>query len=114
MTAAIPGNLAPQPPAPLRILFVFAWLVVGGEETEVRLLAENLDKPRSRANAAAEQVISTMLYLIPIFVLTAVTIAFLLVRNLRRPLRDLEGEALASGIRIVQELGLAQKYGFKG
>jgi polysaccharide biosynthesis protein PelF len=28
---------------PLRILFVFAWLVVGGEETEVRLLAQNLD-----------------------------------------------------------------------
>ena len=24
---------------PIRILFVFAWLVVGGEETEVRLLA---------------------------------------------------------------------------
>lgn len=34
--------------------------------------------------------------------------------SLRRPLRDLEGEALASGIRIVKELGLAQKYGFKG
>jgi glycosyltransferase involved in cell wall biosynthesis len=30
-------------PAPVRILFVFAWLVVGGEETEVRLLAEHLD-----------------------------------------------------------------------
>ncbi|MDQ6693746.1 MAG: glycosyl transferase family 1, partial [Chloroflexota bacterium] len=28
---------------PVRILFVFAWLVVGGEETEVRLLARNLD-----------------------------------------------------------------------
>src|SRR5438105_2621013 len=26
-----------------RVLFVFAWLVVGGEETEVRLLARNLD-----------------------------------------------------------------------
>ncbi|MDR2786779.1 MAG: 4-hydroxy-tetrahydrodipicolinate synthase [Candidatus Accumulibacter sp.] len=33
--------------------------------------------------------------------------------SLRRPLRDLEGEALASGVRIVRELGLAQKYGFK-
>ena len=31
---------------PLRILFVFAWLVVGGEETEVRLLAEALDPKR--------------------------------------------------------------------
>ena len=33
-------------PRPLRILFVFAWLVVGGEETEVRLLAEALDPTR--------------------------------------------------------------------
>jgi glycosyltransferase involved in cell wall biosynthesis len=31
---------------PVRILFVFAWLVVGGEETEVRLLAKNLDRRR--------------------------------------------------------------------
>lgn len=35
---------APEPP--IRILFVFAWLVVGGEETEVRLLAHNLDQSR--------------------------------------------------------------------
>src|SRR5215203_4513342 len=28
---------------PRRILFVFAWLVVGGEETEVRLLATHLN-----------------------------------------------------------------------
>lgn len=31
---------------PKNILFVFAWLVVGGEETEVRLLAANLDRSR--------------------------------------------------------------------
>lgn len=31
---------------PRRVLFVFAWLVVGGEETEVRLLARNLDPRR--------------------------------------------------------------------
>jgi glycosyltransferase involved in cell wall biosynthesis len=31
-------------PRPVRILFVFAWLVVGGEETEVRLLAQELDR----------------------------------------------------------------------
>ena len=30
-----------ESPPPIRILFVFAWLVVGGEETEVRLLARN-------------------------------------------------------------------------
>jgi glycosyltransferase involved in cell wall biosynthesis len=35
---------------PIRILFVFAWLVVGGEETEVRLLARNLDPARYRIN----------------------------------------------------------------
>ncbi|MBC7676227.1 MAG: glycosyltransferase [Rhodoferax sp.] len=33
---------------PIRILFVFAWLVVGGEETEVRLLAQALDNTRYR------------------------------------------------------------------
>jgi glycosyltransferase involved in cell wall biosynthesis len=33
---------------PVRILFVFAWLVVGGEETEVRLLAQALDRTRYR------------------------------------------------------------------
>ncbi len=33
--------------------------------------------------------------------------------SLRRPLRDLQGDALQNGIRIVNELGLSQKYGFK-
>lgn len=33
--------------------------------------------------------------------------------ELRRPLTGLEGEALAKGIRIVQELGLDKKYGWK-
>ena len=32
----------------VRILFVFAWLVVGGEETEVRLLVQHLDPVRYR------------------------------------------------------------------
>jgi 4-hydroxy-tetrahydrodipicolinate synthase len=31
---------------------------------------------------------------------------------LRKPLRNLEGEALARGVRIVQELGLDRKYGY--
>lgn len=38
---------------PTRILFVFAWLVVGGEETEVRLLAANLDPQRFRIDVVA-------------------------------------------------------------
>lgn len=33
--------------------------------------------------------------------------------ELRRPLRGLEGDALAEGMRIVRELGLDKKYGFK-
>jgi glycosyltransferase involved in cell wall biosynthesis len=33
---------------PLQILFLFAWLVVGGEETEVRLLYKHLDPHRYR------------------------------------------------------------------
>lgn len=33
--------------------------------------------------------------------------------SLRRPLRDLDGDALEAGVRIVKELGLARKYGFK-
>jgi 4-hydroxy-tetrahydrodipicolinate synthase len=34
------------------------------------------------------------------------------VGELRRPLRGLEGEALAKGVRIVKELGLDKRYGF--
>ena len=40
-------------PEPIRILFVFAWLVVGGEETEVRLLAEALDPACYRLEVVA-------------------------------------------------------------
>ena len=40
-------------PHPTRILFVFAWLVVGGEETEVRLLAKNLDPRKYRIDVVA-------------------------------------------------------------
>ena len=42
-----------MPPEPMRILFVFAWLVVGGEETEVRLLAQALDPRRYRIDVVA-------------------------------------------------------------
>ena len=38
---------------PVNILFVFAWLVVGGEETEVRLLARHLDPARYRIDVIA-------------------------------------------------------------
>lgn len=36
-----------------RILFVFSWLVVGGEETELRLLAKNLDPTRYQLDVVA-------------------------------------------------------------
>ena len=32
--------------------------------------------------------------------------------DLRKPLTNLEGEALAKGMRIVQELGLDKRYGY--
>jgi 4-hydroxy-tetrahydrodipicolinate synthase len=35
------------------------------------------------------------------------------VGDLRKPLTNLDGEALAEGIRIVQELGLDTQYGHK-
>lgn len=38
----------PDPTPPLSVLFVFAWIVVGGEETEVRLLARTLPRDRYR------------------------------------------------------------------
>ncbi len=50
LTAQATGPIPePHPDAgKVRILWVFAWLVVGGEETEVRLLARNLDPARYR------------------------------------------------------------------
>ncbi len=44
-----------RPRPPLRVLFVFAWLVVGGEETEVRLLARRLDSERFTLDVLACQ-----------------------------------------------------------
>ena len=49
--AALAGGHIPRPhpdAGKIRILWVFAWLVVGGEETEVRLLARTLDRSRYR------------------------------------------------------------------
>ena len=47
------AGVEPEESGPIRILFVFAWLVVGGEETEVRLLAEHLDPRRYRIDVVA-------------------------------------------------------------
>lgn len=49
MNQAFPAVMTEATPDhPIRILFVMAWLVVGGEETEVRLLAKALDPRRYR------------------------------------------------------------------
>lgn len=45
--------MIPDTARPMRILFVFAWLVVGGEETEVRLLAQSLDPARHTIDVVA-------------------------------------------------------------
>ncbi len=45
--------MTPLGDRPMRILFVFAWLVVGGEETEVRLLAQALDRTRYTIDVVA-------------------------------------------------------------
>ncbi len=42
-----------NPGSPKRVLFVFAWLVVGGEETEVRLLAKHLNPARYQLDVLA-------------------------------------------------------------
>lgn len=42
-----------DPSERIRVLFVFAWLVVGGEETEVRLLARTLDPKKYRIDVIA-------------------------------------------------------------
>jgi glycosyltransferase involved in cell wall biosynthesis len=44
---------SPSGNGPRRVLFVFAWLVVGGEETEVRLLAKHLDPARYRLDVVS-------------------------------------------------------------
>lgn len=47
----IPAIPTAETSPPLRILFVFAWLAGGGEETELRLLARHLDPRRYRIEA---------------------------------------------------------------
>jgi glycosyltransferase involved in cell wall biosynthesis len=43
----------PRHEGPYRILFVFGWLVVGGEETELRLLAKHIDRTRYQLEVVA-------------------------------------------------------------
>ena len=52
-TLHFPVLPSPPAPQPRRVLFVFAWLVVGGEETELRHLARHLDPARWQLDVAA-------------------------------------------------------------
>jgi 4-hydroxy-tetrahydrodipicolinate synthase len=74
--------------------------------------------------AEAENFKSTYLELLPLLHFTYSAINPVAVKSLmkalglpagdlRKPLTNLEGEALAKGIRIVQELGLDRRYGYK-
>ncbi|MBA2449372.1 MAG: glycosyltransferase family 4 protein [Chloroflexi bacterium] len=51
--ASVHRDPLPEGAGARRILFVFNWLVVGGEETEVRLLARHLDPSRYRIEVVA-------------------------------------------------------------
>lgn len=49
----------------------------------------------------------------PVAVKSLMRVCGLPVGSLRRPLRDLEGALLESGVRVVRELGLDRKYGYR-
>jgi 4-hydroxy-tetrahydrodipicolinate synthase len=77
-----------------------------------------------RGYAEAESFKTTYLRLLPLLHFTYSAINPVAVKSLmkalglpagelRKPLTGLEGEALAKGLRIVEELGLAQRYGYK-
>ena len=49
-----PSSVVPRPSSAIRsVLFIFSWLVVGGEETEVRLLAKYIDPARYKLDVVA-------------------------------------------------------------
>jgi 4-hydroxy-tetrahydrodipicolinate synthase len=77
-----------------------------------------------KSYAEAESFKATYLRILPLLHFTYSTINPVAVKSLmkavglpagdlRKPLSGLEGEALASGLRIVKELGLDRKYGYK-
>jgi 4-hydroxy-tetrahydrodipicolinate synthase len=77
-----------------------------------------------RSYAEAESFKTTYLRLLPLLHFTYSAINPVAVKSLmkalglpagelRKPLTGLEGEALAKGLRIVEEFGLAQRYGYK-
>jgi 4-hydroxy-tetrahydrodipicolinate synthase len=97
-TANMTGNIAPAEMATISAPWRGHAEVEGFKETYLRLLPL-LHYTYSAIN--------------PVAVKSLMKAVGLPVGDLRRPLRGLEGEALANGVRIVKELGLDRKYGFK-
>jgi 4-hydroxy-tetrahydrodipicolinate synthase len=97
-TANMTGNIAPAEMATISTPWRGYAEAEGFKETYLRLLPL-LHYTYSAIN--------------PVAVKSLMKAVGLPVGSLRRPLRGLEGEALARGVRIVKELGLDQRYGFK-
>ena len=97
-TANMTGNIAPAEMATISAPWRSYAEAEGFRETYLRLLPL-LHYTYSAIN--------------PVAVKSLMKAVGLPVGDLRRPLRGLEGEALAKGVRIVKELGLDKRYGFK-
>ncbi|HTO48816.1 MAG TPA: 4-hydroxy-tetrahydrodipicolinate synthase [Burkholderiales bacterium] len=97
-TANMTGNIAPAEMATISAPWRGYAEAEGFKETYLRLLPL-LHYTYSAIN--------------PVAVKSLMRAVGLPVGELRRPLRGLEGEALAKGVHIVKELGLDRKYGLK-
>ena len=97
-TANMTGNIAPAEMATISAPWRGYSEAEGFKETYLRLL------PLLHFTYSAIN---------PVAVKSLMKAVGLPVGELRRPLRGLEGEALAKGVRSVKELGLDKKYGFK-
>jgi len=97
-TANMTGNIAPQEMAMLSTPWKSFEDAENFRKTYLRLL------PLMHFNYSAIN---------PVALKSLMKAIGLPVGSLRKPLRNLEGEALMKGVRIVRELGLDQKYGYK-
>ncbi|MCC6211816.1 MAG: dihydrodipicolinate synthase family protein [Burkholderiales bacterium] len=97
-TANMTGNIAPQEMAALSTPWRSHADAENFRKTYLRLL------PLMHFNYSAIN---------PVAPKSLMRVLGLPVGSLRKPLRNLEGEALMAGVRIVQELGLDKKYGYK-
>lgn len=96
-TANMTGNIAPGEMATISTLWRGYAEAAGFRETYLRLLPL-LHYTYSAIN--------------PVAVKSLMKVLGIPVGSLRRPLTGLEGDALLKGVRIMEELGLVEKYGF--